>query len=54
VLLLNTDRLNAFTLVAGARVAQVVFTPISFPDCIEVEELSETVRGAGGFGSTGA
>ena len=54
VLLLNTDRVNAFTLVAGARIAQLVFTPIAFPDCIEVEELSETLRGVGGFGSTGA
>lgn len=54
VLLLNTDRVNAFTLVAGARIAQLVFTPVSFPDCIEVEELTLTARGAGGFGSTGA
>ena len=54
VLLLNTDRDNAFTLAAGARLAQIVFTPVSFPDCIEVEALTETVRGAGGFGSTGA
>jgi dUTP pyrophosphatase len=35
-------------------VAQLVFTPVSFPDCIEVEELTDTVRGDGGFGSTGA
>ena len=54
VLLHNTDRTNAFTLEAGTRIAQLVVTQISLPDCIEVEELSETVRGAGGFGSTGA
>jgi dUTP pyrophosphatase len=54
VLLLNTDRVNAFTLEAGTRIAQLVVTAIASPDCIEVEELSETVRGAGGFGSTGA
>ena len=54
VLLLNTDRVNAFTLEAGARVAQLVFTPISLPECVDVEELSETLRGVGGFGSTGA
>jgi len=54
VLLLNTDLVNAFTLVAGARLAQLVFTPVSFPDCVEVEELTVTARGAGGFGSTDA
>jgi dUTP pyrophosphatase len=53
VLLLNTDLENAFTLVAGARLAQIVFTPVAFPDCVEVEELTVTARGAGGFGSTG-
>ena len=54
VLLLNTDLANAFTLEAGARLAQIVFTPVSFPECVEVEELTLTARGAGGFGSTGA
>ena len=54
VLLLNTDLVNAFTLVAGARLAQLVFTPVSFPYCVEVEELTVTARGAGGFGSTDA
>ena len=54
VLLLNTDRVNEFALEAGTRIAQLVVTPISAPDTVEVEELGETLRGAGGFGSTGA
>ena len=35
------------------RVAQVVIAPVVTPDIIEVDELSDTQRGAGGFGSTG-
>jgi len=35
------------------RVAQIVIAPVLTPDIIEVDELSDTQRGAGGFGSTG-
>jgi len=35
------------------RVAQMVITPVLTPDIVEVDELSDTQRGAGGFGSTG-
>ena len=35
------------------RVAQMVIAPVLTPDIIEVDELSDTQRGAGGFGSTG-
>lgn len=35
------------------RVAQLVIAPYITADFIEVSELSQTVRGAGGFGSTG-
>lgn len=38
----------------GDRVAQLVLTPILTPQVVEVAELDETDRGAGGFGSTGA
>lgn len=34
------------------RIAQLVITPIVVPEIIEVESLSETIRGSGGFGST--
>ena len=37
----------------GERVAQLVITPVFTPGFREVEELSTTERGAGGFGSTG-
>ncbi|MBQ1432621.1 MAG: dUTP diphosphatase, partial [Ruminococcus sp.] len=32
---------------------QLVITPILTPEICEVDELSDTVRGEGGFGSTG-
>lgn len=35
------------------RIAQLVFAPIILPDFEEVDELQETERGSGGFGSTG-
>ena len=37
----------------GERIAQIVFTPFYAADFKLVDELSDTVRGAGGFGSTG-
>ncbi len=37
----------------GERIAQLVITPVLAVDFNEVNELEETVRGAGGFGSTG-
>ena len=41
------------TVSAGDRVAQLVIAPYYTADFVESEELSETVRGEGGFGSTG-
>ena len=41
------------TVAHGERVAQLVIAPFLFAEFEEVEELSDTVRGAGGFGSTG-
>lgn len=37
----------------GERIAQMVITPYLVADFVECEELSDTVRGNGGFGSTG-
>ena len=42
-----------YTISLGERISQLVLTPILIPDIEEVEELSDTVRGTGGFGSTG-
>ena len=37
----------------GDRVAQLLVTPVFTPGFEETDELTDTVRGAGGFGSTG-
>ena len=45
---------NPQTVAMGERVAQLVITPYLTAQFTEQEELSQTVRGAGGFGSTGS
>lgn len=52
VLLINHGA-DAFTINHGERIAQMVIAPIVQPEFKVVSELSETARGAGGFGSTG-
>jgi len=42
-----------YTIKDGDRIAQMVIMPIIVPDLIPVDELEETTRGTGGFGSTG-
>ena len=42
------------TIQPDERIAQLVVLPVLLPDIREVAVLDETVRGAGGFGSTGA
>lgn len=42
------------TIESGERIAQIVFTPYVAADFDVVEELDDTARGAGGFGSTGS
>ncbi|GJM18351.1 MAG: deoxyuridine 5'-triphosphate nucleotidohydrolase [Phycisphaeraceae bacterium] len=44
----------AHTINHGDRIAQLVIAPVSHATIIEVDELEETGRGVGGFGSTGA
>ncbi len=41
------------TIAAGERIAQLVITPYVTATFVVEDELSETARGAGGFGSTG-
>ena len=43
----------AYTVSPGERIAQLIVMPVCLPEVVEIEELSETERGAGGFGSTG-
>jgi dUTP pyrophosphatase len=53
VLLLNTDQREAFAVSPGDRIAQLVLVRIESPPVLEVEELSSSERGPGGFGSSG-
>ena len=53
VLLLNTDRKDAFEVAVGDRIAQLLVTPYGPDEPIEVSDLDGTGRGAGGFGSSG-
>lgn len=41
------------TIQHGDRVAQLLVTPVFTPGFVEADQLSDTVRGTGGFGSTG-
>ncbi len=52
VLLINLGQ-ETFTIHRGERIAQMVIAPITQPEFVKVDILSETARGAGGFGSTG-
>ena len=42
-----------FAIARGDRIAQLVLAPVVQARWSEVEELDETARGTGGFGSTG-
>jgi len=42
-----------FEITRGMRIAQLVTAPVARATLEEVDELDETARGAGGFGSTG-
>ena len=53
VLLLNTDRADAFQVEVGDRIAQLLVTPYAAGEVVETTDLDQTVRGAGGFGSSG-
>jgi len=43
----------AFTIERGLRIAQMVIAPVTRATWQQVDDLDETARGAGGFGSTG-
>ena len=53
ILLLNTDAEHPFELEPGQRIAQLLVVPFAGLEAVEAVELSDTHRGAGGFGSTG-
>lgn len=44
---------EAYTIKRGDRIAQIIFAQVEQATLVEVESISETDRGHGGFGSTG-
>ena len=53
VVIINTDKHEAFHIKRGDRIAQLVIQKVVEATTVEVETLDETSRGPGGFGSTG-
>ena len=53
VILQNTGP-ESVDIARGERIAQLVFARFASPEIVEATELSATLRGEGGFGSTGA
>ena len=53
VILLNTDRDEAFRVTVGDRIAQLLFLPLTRVALAATDELDETERGPQGFGSSG-
>lgn len=54
VLLLNTDATEPCEIAVGDRIAQLVLIAVELPQTVEVDELPDSVRGSGGFGSSGS
>ena len=52
VVLLNTSD-EPYTVQPYSKLTQMVVRPVLYPEIVEVDELDDTVRGEGGFGSTG-
>jgi dUTP pyrophosphatase len=53
IVMINTDKHEAFHIKRGDRIAQLVLQQVVEATTVEVEELGDTSRGSGGFGSTG-
>jgi len=53
VSLINTDTESAYDVAVGDRIAQLLVMPVTRAVFHSVDELPESVRGEGGFGSTG-
>ena len=53
VVVINTDRQEGFQIRRGDRIAQLVIQRVEEATILQVDDLDETSRGAGGFGSTG-
>jgi dUTP pyrophosphatase len=53
VCLINHDPRGAITLRRGDRIAQLLVQRVELVDFVEVDELDDTARGSGGYGSSG-
>ena len=53
VSLLNTDAAQPYDIAVGDRIAQLIVMPVPRARFIPVDELPDSTRGEGGFGSTG-
>jgi dUTP pyrophosphatase len=53
IIMINTDKHEAFHIKRGDRIAQLVIQRVEEAIPIRVDELGDSSRGAGGFGSTG-
>ena len=53
VILVNHDPADAFSIEVGDRIAQLVIQAVEAVEWAEVDDLGESARGQGGFGSTG-
>lgn len=53
VCLINLDPATPIEVTRGMRIAQLVIQKVELAEFVEVTELDETVRGDGGYGSTG-
>ncbi|CAB4863539.1 MAG: dUTP diphosphatase [Actinobacteria bacterium] len=52
-ILINLDKHESVSFIKGDRIAQLVIQRVEHAEFIELEELPESERGTGGFGSTG-
>jgi dUTP pyrophosphatase len=53
VVLINTDKTQPFRISRGDRIAQLMIQKVEQVEVVAVEDLADSQRGAGGFGSTG-
>ncbi len=53
VIVINLDRIEPIVIARGEKVAQLVIQRIEHCVLVEVDQLDDTARGEGGFGSTG-
>ncbi|WP_132993806.1 dUTP diphosphatase [Gordonia zhaorongruii] len=53
VCLINHDRETPVAVSRGDRIAQLLVQRVELPELVEVDELDDTERGAGGYGSSG-